>query len=211
VPGVRGKHKAPLGPNAVRPYQRRTPKGGTRLGTRKQVCVSAFPSLPACAIMLSTQRAATVSAVLAAGALLTSPNDDAADTSPLAIACTSMSRVITLTTFLIIRLTVIWASWEFGSGKRTTTWPLLMAGKDSSVKCLVPALISRSFCAVDNNQFLKDIFQACMMHDVLHLAIAVRNIYRNSDDFAKVESYLETLYVSGRLQLPLKGILLIGY
>jgi hypothetical protein len=65
--------------------------------------------------------------------------------------------------------------------------------------------------AVDNNQFLKDIFQACMMHDVLHLAIAVRNMYRNSDDFAKVENFLETLYVSGRLQLPLKGILLIGY
>jgi hypothetical protein len=65
--------------------------------------------------------------------------------------------------------------------------------------------------AVDNNQFLKDIFQACMMHDVLHLAIAVRNTYHNSDDFAKVESFLETLYVSGRLQLPLKGILLIGY
>ena len=34
--------------------------------------------------------------------------------------------------------------------------------------------------AVDNNQFLKDIFQACMMHDVLHLAIAVRNTYRSS-------------------------------
>lgn len=54
--------------------------------------------------------------------------------------------------------------------------------------------------AVDNNQFLKDIFQACMMHDVLHLALAVRNQYRNSDDFAKVENFLETLYVSGRLQ-----------
>jgi hypothetical protein len=65
--------------------------------------------------------------------------------------------------------------------------------------------------AVDNNQFLKDIFQACMMHDVLHLAIAVRNTYRGSDDFAKVENFLETLFVSGRLQLPLKGILLIGY
>jgi hypothetical protein len=65
--------------------------------------------------------------------------------------------------------------------------------------------------AVDNNQFLKDIFQACMMHDVLHLAIAVRNSYRGSDDFAKIENFLETLYVSGRLQLPLKGILLIGY
>jgi len=65
--------------------------------------------------------------------------------------------------------------------------------------------------AVDNNQFLKDIFQACMMHDVLHLAIAVRNTYRKSDDFAKIENFLETLFVSGRLQLPLKGILLIGY
>lgn len=65
--------------------------------------------------------------------------------------------------------------------------------------------------AVDNNQFLKDIFQACMMHDVLHLAVAVRNSYRSSDDFAKVEAFLDTLYTSGRLQLPLKGILLIGY
>jgi hypothetical protein len=65
--------------------------------------------------------------------------------------------------------------------------------------------------AVGNNQFLKDIFQECMMHDVLHLAIAVRNTYRSSDDFVKVENFLETLYVSGRLQLPLKGILLIGY
>jgi hypothetical protein len=32
-----------------------------------------------------------------------------------------------------------------------------------------------------------------------------------ADDFAKIENFLETLYVSGRLQLPLKGILLIGY
>ena len=65
--------------------------------------------------------------------------------------------------------------------------------------------------AVDNNQFLKDIFQACMMHDVLHLAIAVRNTYRRADNFETIENFLETLYVSGRLQLPLKGILLIGY
>ena len=31
-----------------------------------------------------------------------------------------------------------------------------------------------------------------MMHDVLQLAIAVRNSYRGSDDFAKVEAFLET-------------------
>lgn len=65
--------------------------------------------------------------------------------------------------------------------------------------------------AVDNNQFLKDIFQACMMFEVEYLVIAVRNIYRGSDDFSKIYAFLETLYISNRLHLPLKGILLIGY
>jgi hypothetical protein len=65
--------------------------------------------------------------------------------------------------------------------------------------------------AVDNNQFLKDIFQACMMFEVEYLVIAVRNVYRGSDDFSKVFAFLETLYISNRLRLPLKGILLIGY
>ena len=65
--------------------------------------------------------------------------------------------------------------------------------------------------AVDNNQFLKDIFQACMMFEVEYLIIAVRNDYRGGDDFKKIYSFLETLYISNRLRLPLKGILLIGY
>ena len=65
--------------------------------------------------------------------------------------------------------------------------------------------------AVDNNQFLKDIFQACMMFDVEYLVIAVRNNYRKKDDFTHVFTFLETLYISNRLHLPLKGILLIGY
>lgn len=65
--------------------------------------------------------------------------------------------------------------------------------------------------AVDNNQFLKDIFQACMMFEVEYLVIAVRNDYRGGDDFKKVFTFLETLYISSRLQLPLNGILLIGY
>lgn len=65
--------------------------------------------------------------------------------------------------------------------------------------------------AVDNNQFLKDIFQACMMFKVEYLVIAVRNDYRGSNDFGKIYAFLETLYISSRLQLPLKGILLIGY
>lgn len=65
--------------------------------------------------------------------------------------------------------------------------------------------------AVINNQFLKDIFQACMMFEVEYLVIAVRNVYRGGDDFEKIYTFLETLYISSRLHLPLKGILLVGY
>lgn len=65
--------------------------------------------------------------------------------------------------------------------------------------------------AVDNNQFLKDIFQACMMFEVEYLIITARNDYRGSDDFLKIYTFLETLYISSRLHLPLKGIVLIGY
>ncbi len=65
--------------------------------------------------------------------------------------------------------------------------------------------------ATENNQFLKDIFQACMMYEVEYLIIAVRNVYRGHKDFEIIYTFLETLYISNRLHLPLKGILLIGY
>lgn len=65
--------------------------------------------------------------------------------------------------------------------------------------------------AMDNNQFLKDIFEASMMFDVEYLVLAVRNDYRGKDDFGKIYTFLETMYISGRIRLPLKGILLIGY
>lgn len=64
---------------------------------------------------------------------------------------------------------------------------------------------------VTNHQFLKDLFQACMMNNVYYLVIAIRNRYRTSNDFEKVNSFIETLYASNRLTLPLKGILIIGY
>lgn len=64
---------------------------------------------------------------------------------------------------------------------------------------------------VVNNQFLKDLFQACMMHDVNYLAVALRNLYRTSQDFEKVCRFFDTLYASQRLQLPLRGVLVIGY
>jgi hypothetical protein len=65
--------------------------------------------------------------------------------------------------------------------------------------------------AVTNYQFLKDLFQACMMHDLDYLIIVVRNDYRRNPDFENVTTFFDTLYASGRLQLPLKGILIIGY
>jgi hypothetical protein len=64
---------------------------------------------------------------------------------------------------------------------------------------------------LDNNQFLKDIFQACMMFGVEYLIIAVRKEYCGRKDFDIIYTFLETLYISNRLNLPLKGILLIGY
>jgi len=60
-------------------------------------------------------------------------------------------------------------------------------------------------------QFLKDLFEACMMSEVDYLTIAVRNVYRKNRDFDKVISFFNTLYASQRLILPLKGILIIGY
>lgn len=65
--------------------------------------------------------------------------------------------------------------------------------------------------AVTNYQFLKDLFQACMMHEVDYLVIAVRNTYRMNKDFQSVMTFFDTLHASGRLILPLKGILIIGY
>lgn len=73
--------------------------------------------------------------------------------------------------------------------------------------------------AVFNNQFLKDIFQACLMTEVEYLVIAVLNEYYFHSsgkkcvhrDYYEVKTFLETMYASNRLQLPLKGILIIGY
>lgn len=68
--------------------------------------------------------------------------------------------------------------------------------------------------AIANNQFLKDIFEASCMFNVEYLVLAVRNIYQplhNSKDFELVYTFLETLYISNRIKLPMKGILLVGY
>lgn len=112
---------------------------------------------------------------------------------------------------------------------------LVESGKTASAKIKVPVLygkngrVEKAFDAdafhptekivleveagrgVTNYQFLKDLFQACVMQDVDELAIAVRRDYRGSNDFDKVCTFFETIYASNRLSLPLRGILVIGY
>ena len=58
---------------------------------------------------------------------------------------------------------------------------------------------------VVNNQFLKDFFQACMMNEVRHLAIAIRTVYRGNTDFETVCRFFDTLYASNRLTIPLRA------
>lgn len=65
--------------------------------------------------------------------------------------------------------------------------------------------------AYSNHQFLKDLFQASVMSDVEYLVIAVRNTYRGSNDFDKITAFMDTLYASTRLSIPLRGVLIIGY
>jgi hypothetical protein len=65
--------------------------------------------------------------------------------------------------------------------------------------------------ALVNNQFLKDLFEACVMPSVNFLVIAVRSDYRGQNNFEQMCAFLETLYVSDRLTLPLTGVLAVGY
>ena len=71
--------------------------------------------------------------------------------------------------------------------------------------------------AVFNYHYLRDLIQASLMVNVNHLAIAVRNVYEAgkdkvpNHDFETVVKFFETLQASRRLQLPLEGVLVIGY
>ena len=110
---------------------------------------------------------------------------------------------------------------ETGKGKNDKIYVPVLFGKDNSIdKSFYADALSNdgrivieveAGRATENNQFLKDIFEACMMFDVEYLVLVVRNVYRTHADFDIVHTFLETMYISNRIKLPLKGILLIGY
>jgi hypothetical protein len=69
------------------------------------------------------------------------------------------------------------------------------------------------------NAIYRDITQMSLMVDVEYAVIAVSQIYRykqsgkemESKDYQKCLSILQAIYLSNNLELPFKGILLIGY
>ena len=71
--------------------------------------------------------------------------------------------------------------------------------------------------AVINHQFLKDFFEACVIQDAKFLVIAVCKAYKPaslktpSNDFEIVATFMDTMFASGRLQIPLEGIMIVGY
>lgn len=49
------------------------------------------------------------------------------------------------------------------------------------------------------------------MHDDEYLAVTVRKTYLGTKDYAKILDFMDTLYASGKLGIPLRGIMIIGY
>ena len=49
------------------------------------------------------------------------------------------------------------------------------------------------------------------MVDVNFLVLAVRTIYKGHEDYKKITDWLDTLFITNRIKLDLKGILVIGY
>ena len=62
-----------------------------------------------------------------------------------------------------------------------------------------------------NYQFLKDIFQASMMMETDYIILAVRNLYLGKNDYEKIQKFIEVIYLTNKIKLDLKGIILVGY
>ena len=62
-----------------------------------------------------------------------------------------------------------------------------------------------------NNEYIKDYLEACLMTNADYLCIAVKNNYINNNDFETACNFFKIVYDNHRLNVPLKGLLIIGY
>ncbi len=79
---------------------------------------------------------------------------------------------------------------------------------NESLKTVIEVEAGRAYA---NYQFLKDIFQASMMVETDYLVLAVRVLYKNKNDYEVISKFLDSIYLTNKIKLDLKGILLIGY
>lgn len=73
------------------------------------------------------------------------------------------------------------------------------------------ALVIHAGRGLTNNDYLKSLLHGSLSIEVRHLVIAVRNIYRTSEDFEKVNSFLGVLMASANTTFDLDSVTLIGY
>ena len=81
-------------------------------------------------------------------------------------------------------------------------------GFEETEKIILEVEAGRAVC---NNQVIKDFFEACMIKESNYLVIAVRNDYRGADDFTTVKKWFDTFYSNSKMEIPFKGLLIIGY
>lgn len=62
-----------------------------------------------------------------------------------------------------------------------------------------------------NNGYLEHLIEAASCSQVEHLALAVRAMYDGSAAYGKIVDYLDPVLRSGRVGLPFKSILLVGF
>lgn len=71
--------------------------------------------------------------------------------------------------------------------------------------------------AIDARKLYQDLFEAIAMPDINFLCIAVQNAYHPPrrraafDDFRRANDIIDSLFSSGRLQLPLSTVMVLGY
>jgi hypothetical protein len=71
--------------------------------------------------------------------------------------------------------------------------------------------------AIDARKIYQDLFEAIAMPDVEFFCVAVQNAYHPSrkakpfDDFERAKGIFDSLFASGRLALPMRTVMLLGY
>jgi hypothetical protein len=129
----------------------------------------------------------------------------------------------------VVRPALVSLGWQVEAGKQSTQKirrPVLF-GDNGAVKVnqeidawhpdLKIIMELESGRAIMGNAVYRDLVRASLVADADYLVIGVRQFYEygkssvNRNDFTSTRDLLESIYASGRLHLPFKGILILGW